>query len=177
MGIIKRILAAIGVGRSAKAGKTTKKAASKKVAKKKTVAKKTKAATPKKKAATPTKAKSPAKSPAKPAAKPRRRLAPHGAPPKKPASAAKKSTSTAPSAFESTYLEFVGENAANAGGASSKYWKIIFLDPTTTQVFNGHIGVPRGQAQDPKEHVTPAAARKHYDKMVASKLKKGYRRP
>ena len=31
-----------------------------------------------------------------------------------------------------------------------------------------------GQDQKPKVHDNAAAARKHYDKMIAAKLKKGY---
>ena len=31
-----------------------------------------------------------------------------------------------------------------------------------------------GQDQNPKVHDDAAAARKHYDKMIAAKLKKGY---
>ena len=63
-------------------------------------------------------------------------------------------------------MEFVDEK-------SSKYWKIT-LAGETTSVNNGRIGAPAGQAQDPKAHAGAAAARKHYDKMVAAKLKKGY---
>jgi len=63
-------------------------------------------------------------------------------------------------------MEFVDEK-------SSKYWKIT-LDGETTSVNNGRIGAPMGQDQKPKVHDDAAAARKHYDKMIAAKLKKGY---
>ena len=85
-------------------------------------------------------------------------------------------------------MEFVDEK-------SSKYWKITLDGETTSvrrrrpspllvrprlakrspaQVNNGRIGAPMGQDQKPKVHDDAAAARKHYDKMIAAKLKKGY---
>lgn len=175
MGIMMRVMSALGLSSSKKAA--TKKAPAKKPSakapvKKKTVSKATPtkakkvvkvAKKPAAKAKTPTKAAAPAKKPS--AKKPAKRvLAPHGG---KPLSSAKRSKSTKASAFQSTYLELVS-------GTSSKYWKIIFLDATTTQVFNGRIGAAKGQAQDPKEHATEAAANTHYAKLVKSKLNKGY---
>ena len=84
--------------------------------------------------------------------------------------AAKPSAAAAPkpaasAGDEMTYLEFVG-------GTSAKFWQIK-LSGTITLVTNGRIGA-NGQSQKPKSHVDAAAARSHYEEMIASKLKKGY---
>lgn len=122
-------------------------AKSKKVAKKATVQKKPAA-----------KAKSPAK--AKPAAKAKSpRQQDEDAPP--PAAGA-----------ESARLEFVGANAANESGESSKFWQMT-LSGAHTYVVNGRIGT-EGTLQKPVFHGDAAAARKFFDKTVKSKLKKGY---
>ena len=71
------------------------------------------------------------------------------------------------------YLVFSTANLTIfVGGSSSKFWRIT-LSGTTTSVTFGKIG-SRGRTPPPKSHDVAAAARKEYDKMIASKLKKGY---
>src|SRR3954462_4420936 len=57
-------------------------------------------------------------------------------------------------------------------GASNKFWRIELSGNRTTVTF-GKIGTA-GQTQV-KDHADAAAAQKEHDKLVAEKLKKGYR--
>ena len=169
MGVVARVLNFLGLGGSKKTTSTKSRPAKKATVKKaaSTPSKKKAAATPKR---TTPKRKAAMKAATPKAATPKRKAA---TPTRKASGAAKKSKKKPTAkkraeAFDFTYLECVEGN-------SSKYWKIAMIGPTTTQVFNGPIGAPRGTSQPPKEHPTPTAAAKHYEKMVASKLKRGYK--
>src|SRR5436305_14061052 len=57
-------------------------------------------------------------------------------------------------------------------GTSNKFWRIALSGSRTTVTY-GKIGTA-GQTQI-KDHSDPAAAQKEHDKLVAEKLKKGYK--
>jgi predicted DNA-binding WGR domain protein len=56
-------------------------------------------------------------------------------------------------------------------GSSSKFWTIIIAGCNVTVCF-GRIGT-QGQSQS-KTLISPTAAQRHADKLIAEKIKKGY---
>ncbi len=71
-----------------------------------------------------------------------------------------------------TYLEFVGEDKTRGVAESSKFWQISQDGKKLTIVF-GKIGT-NGQTTE-KSFDTADEAKAEMDKLIKSKIKKGYR--
>jgi predicted DNA-binding WGR domain protein len=69
------------------------------------------------------------------------------------------------------YLEFVGDNAENEGGKSSKFYEVT-QDGSVLRLRWGKIGTD-GQKSE-KSFASEEAASKEMDKLIAEKVKKGY---
>jgi predicted DNA-binding WGR domain protein len=70
-----------------------------------------------------------------------------------------------------TYLEFVGEDVSRGVAESSKFWQVTQDGMKLTIVF-GKIGT-NGQTTE-KSFSSPEEATKEMEKLIKSKLKKGY---
>jgi len=69
------------------------------------------------------------------------------------------------------YLEFVGDNAENEGGKSSKFYEVI-QEGSVLHLRWGKIGTD-GQKSD-KTFSSEDAATREREKLIAEKIKKGY---
>ena len=69
------------------------------------------------------------------------------------------------------YFEFIGEDAGRGVASSAKFWELT-LDGSVVTVRFGKIGT-NGQTTV-KELASPDAAEAEANKLIASKVKKGY---